>query len=120
MADMRICPGEARILFFHFRPLWTIACGAALVRGIIGFRILRVAGVEPGDRVRLFGLCSSAHLVTRFYKLGAVRFTFDERESHESARSSSTWVEARYKSRRGLDRPDVRAERAWSLRHSQV
>ncbi|MGA2390204.1 MAG: zinc-dependent alcohol dehydrogenase family protein [Candidatus Sulfotelmatobacter sp.] len=33
-----------------------------LCAGIIGFRSLRVAGVEPGDRVGLFGFGSSAHL----------------------------------------------------------
>jgi propanol-preferring alcohol dehydrogenase len=35
-----------------------------LCAGIIGFRSLRVAGVEPGDRVGLFGFGSSAHVVT--------------------------------------------------------
>jgi propanol-preferring alcohol dehydrogenase len=35
-----------------------------LCAGIIGFRSLRVAGVEPGDRVGLFGFGASAHLVT--------------------------------------------------------
>ncbi len=34
-----------------------------LCAGIIGFRSLRVAGVERGDRVGLFGFGSSAHLV---------------------------------------------------------
>jgi propanol-preferring alcohol dehydrogenase len=34
-----------------------------LCAGIIGFRSLRVAGVEPGDRVGLFGFGASAHLV---------------------------------------------------------
>src|SRR6202451_2990426 len=33
-----------------------------LCAGIIGFRSLRVAGVEPGDRVGLFGFGSAAHL----------------------------------------------------------
>jgi propanol-preferring alcohol dehydrogenase len=33
-----------------------------LCAGIIGFRSLRIAGVEPGDRVGLFGFGSSAHL----------------------------------------------------------
>ncbi len=33
-----------------------------LCAGIIGFRSLRVAGVEPGERVGLFGFGSSAHL----------------------------------------------------------
>ena len=39
---------------FHAAPL--------LCAGIIGFRSLRVAGVEPGDRVGLFGFGASAHL----------------------------------------------------------
>jgi propanol-preferring alcohol dehydrogenase len=38
----------------HIAPL--------LCAGIIGFRSLRVAGVEPGDRVGLFGFGASAHL----------------------------------------------------------
>jgi propanol-preferring alcohol dehydrogenase len=33
-----------------------------LCAGIIGFRSLRVAGVEPGERVGLFGFGASAHL----------------------------------------------------------
>ena len=33
-----------------------------LCAGIIGFRSIRVAGVEPGDRVGLFGFGASAHL----------------------------------------------------------
>jgi propanol-preferring alcohol dehydrogenase len=34
-----------------------------LCAGIIGFRSVRVAGVEPGHRVGLFGFGSSAHLI---------------------------------------------------------
>jgi alcohol dehydrogenase, propanol-preferring len=34
-----------------------------LCAGIIGFRSIRVAGVEPGDRVGLFGFGSSAHMM---------------------------------------------------------
>ena len=34
-----------------------------LCAGIIGFRSLRVAGVQPGERVGLFGFGASAHLV---------------------------------------------------------
>src|SRR5581483_2129347 len=33
-----------------------------LCAGIIGFRALRVAGVQPGERVGLFGFGASAHL----------------------------------------------------------
>src|SRR6185312_12728680 len=34
-----------------------------LCAGVIGFRSLRVAGIEPGDSVGLFGFGASAHLV---------------------------------------------------------
>jgi alcohol dehydrogenase, propanol-preferring len=43
--------------FLHAAPL--------LCAGIIGFRSLRVAGVEPGDCVGLFGFGASAHLAIR-------------------------------------------------------
>src|SRR5258708_38371157 len=36
--------------------------GGLVCGGIIGYRRLRVAGVEPGDRVGLFGFGASAHL----------------------------------------------------------
>jgi alcohol dehydrogenase, propanol-preferring len=39
-----------------------------LCAGIIGFRTVRVAGVEPGDRVGLFGFGSSAHLILSVLK----------------------------------------------------
>jgi propanol-preferring alcohol dehydrogenase len=38
------------------------ALAPLLCAGIIGFRSLRVAGVQPGDRVGLFGFGASAHL----------------------------------------------------------
>ncbi len=39
-----------------------------LCAGIIGFRSLRVAGVEPGERVGLFGFGASAHLAIAVLK----------------------------------------------------
>jgi propanol-preferring alcohol dehydrogenase len=49
-----IFPLPARLDDLHAAPL--------LCAGIIGFRSLRVAGVEPGDQVGLFGFGSSASL----------------------------------------------------------
>jgi propanol-preferring alcohol dehydrogenase len=49
-----IFPLPAELDDLHAAPL--------LCAGIIGFRALRVAGVEPGDRVGLFGFGASAHL----------------------------------------------------------
>jgi propanol-preferring alcohol dehydrogenase len=51
-----VFPLPANLDDLHAAPL--------LCAGIIGYRSLRVAGVEPGDRVGLFGFGSSAHLVT--------------------------------------------------------
>jgi alcohol dehydrogenase, propanol-preferring len=50
-----VFPLPERLDDLHAAPL--------LCSGIIGFRSLRVAGVEQGDRVGLFGFGASAHLV---------------------------------------------------------
>jgi propanol-preferring alcohol dehydrogenase len=54
----------ARTDFVYHLPdaLSDLDAAPLLCAGIIGFRSLRVAGVEPGDRVGLFGFGSSAHL----------------------------------------------------------
>ena len=49
-----VFPLPAALDALHAAPL--------LCAGIIGFRSLRVAGVEPGERVGLFGFGASAHL----------------------------------------------------------
>ncbi len=49
-----VFPLPAALNDLHAAPL--------LCAGIIGFRSLRVAGVEPGERVGLFGFGASAHL----------------------------------------------------------
>ena len=49
-----VFPLPAALDDLHVAPL--------LCAGIIGFRSLRVAGVEPGERVGLFGFGASAHL----------------------------------------------------------
>jgi propanol-preferring alcohol dehydrogenase len=45
-----------------------VALAPLLCAGIIGFRSLRVAGVERGDRVGLFGFGASAHLAIEVLK----------------------------------------------------
>jgi alcohol dehydrogenase, propanol-preferring len=53
----------AMILCFPLPPaLDDLHAAPLLCAGIIGFRSLRVAGVEPGERVGLFGFGASAHL----------------------------------------------------------
>ena len=49
-------------LFSLPEPLDDLSAAPLLCAGIIGFRSLRVAGVQPGERVGLFGFGASAHL----------------------------------------------------------
>ena len=56
-----------------------------LCAGIIGFRSLRVAGVENRDRVGLFGFGASAHLVIHVLKSWNC-------EVYVSTRGESQWV----------------------------
>jgi propanol-preferring alcohol dehydrogenase len=54
----------ARADFVHPLPssLDDVQAAPLLCAGIIGFRALRVAGVQPGERVGLYGFGASAHL----------------------------------------------------------
>jgi propanol-preferring alcohol dehydrogenase len=71
----------------HIAPL--------LCAGIIGFRSLRVAGVERGERVGLYGFGSSASLAIQVLQAWDCEvYVVTRGESHrEAARSrSATWV----------------------------
>ena len=66
-----------------------------LCAGIIGFRSLRVAGVERGERVGLFGFGSSASLAIRILKTWDCEvYVVTRGESHRRAAQSlgATWV----------------------------
>jgi propanol-preferring alcohol dehydrogenase len=66
-----------------------------LCAGIIGFRSIRVAGVEPGERVGLFGFGASAHLAIAVLQHWNCEVYVSTRgESHRRlARSlNATWV----------------------------
>jgi propanol-preferring alcohol dehydrogenase len=66
-----------------------------LCAGIIGFRSLRVAGVERGDRVGLFGFGASAHLAIEVLKAwGCEVYVSTLGESHQAlARElGAVWV----------------------------
>jgi propanol-preferring alcohol dehydrogenase len=80
-----------------------------LCAGIIGFRSLRVAGVQPGERVGLFGFGSSAHLtiaVLRSWKCEV--YVSTRGESHRALASSlgAVWVGTE------KDKPPVELDRA--------
>jgi propanol-preferring alcohol dehydrogenase len=66
-----------------------------LCAGIIGFRSLRVAGTQPGERVGLFGFGSSASLaITVLQSWGCEVYVVTRGESHRKAAASlgATWV----------------------------
>jgi propanol-preferring alcohol dehydrogenase len=63
--------------------------------GIIGYRSLRVAGVEPGDRVGLFGFGSSASLAIRIlqsWKCAVYVVTRGEQHRKAAVSMGAEWV----------------------------
>jgi propanol-preferring alcohol dehydrogenase len=80
-----------------------------LCAGIIGFRSLRVAGVEPGERVGLFGFGASAHLaiaVLQAWKCPVYVSTRGESHRKLAASLGAEWVG------KETDRPPVPLDRA--------
>jgi alcohol dehydrogenase, propanol-preferring len=80
-----------------------------LCAGIIGFRSLRVAGVEPGERVGLFGFGASAHLTIAVLQSWNCEVYVSTRgASHRELATSlgATWVGTE------KDRPPVALDRA--------
>ncbi len=82
-----IYPLPAGLDDVHVAPL--------LCAGIIGFRSLRVAGVEPGERVGLFGFGSSASLAISILQSWKCEvYVVTRGASHRTAAQSAgaTWV----------------------------
>ncbi len=80
-----------------------------LCAGIIGFRALRVAGTQPGERVGLFGFGASAHLAIEVLHAWKCEVYVSTRgESHRKLAESlgAKWVGAE------VDRPPVQLDRA--------
>jgi propanol-preferring alcohol dehydrogenase len=80
-----------------------------LCAGIIGFRSLRVAGVQRGERVGLFGFGASAHLVIEVLKAWKCKTYVSTRgESHRKLAASlgAEWVGSEG------DKPPVQLDRA--------
>ena len=80
-----------------------------LCAGIIGFRSLRVAGVEPGERVGLFGFGASAHLAIAVLKAWKCQVYVSTRgESHRRLAESlgADWAGSEN------DKPPVELDRA--------
>jgi propanol-preferring alcohol dehydrogenase len=82
-----IYPLPAGLEAAHVAPL--------LCAGIIGYRSLRVAGVEPGERVGLFGFGSSASLAMSVLKSwNCAVYVITRGEAHRKAAESlgAAWV----------------------------
>jgi propanol-preferring alcohol dehydrogenase len=80
-----------------------------LCAGIIGFRSLRVAGVEPGERVGLFGFGASAHLaIAVLHSWNCEVYVSTRGASHRELASSlgAKWVGTE------TDRPPASLDRA--------
>jgi len=80
-----------------------------LCAGIIGFRSLRVAGVEPGERVGLFGFGSSASLaiaILQSWKCEVYVVTRGESHRRLAGSLGATWVG------KEDDKPPVELDRA--------
>src|SRR5665213_2238835 len=91
----------ARLNDVHAAPL--------LCAGIIGFRSLRVAGVEPGDRVGLYGFGSSAHLaIAVLHSWNCEVYVSTRGEGHRRLAGSlgATWVGS------DQEKPPVELDRA--------
>jgi len=80
-----------------------------LCAGIIGFRSLRVAGVEPGERVGLFGFGASAHLaiaVLRAWKCDVYVSTRGKSHRELAESLGAAWVGSE------TEKPPVELDRA--------
>jgi propanol-preferring alcohol dehydrogenase len=96
-----IFPLPAGLDDVHVAPL--------LCAGIIGFRSLRVAGVQPGERVGLFGFGSSASLAIKIlqcWKCEVYVVTRGEIHRNMAASLGATWVGKQD------ERPPVELDRA--------
>ena len=96
-----VVPLPAALDDLHAAPL--------LCAGIIGFRSLRVAGVEAGERVGLFGFGASAHLaiaVLRSWKCEVYVSTRGKSHRELAASLGARWVGSE------TDKPPVELDRA--------
>lgn len=87
----------------------TLQAAPLLCAGIIGFRSLRVAGVQPRERVGLFGFGASAHLVIGvLHAWNCEVYVSTRGESHRqlAREMKATWVGGE------LDKPPVPLDRA--------
>jgi len=90
-------------------PLDALHAAPLLCAGIIGFRSLRVAGVQPGEKVGLFGFGASAHLAIEVLRAWQCEVYVSTRgESHRKLAESlgAKWVGSE------VQKPPVELDRA--------
>jgi propanol-preferring alcohol dehydrogenase len=66
-----------------------------LCAGIIGFRTLRLSGIEPGGRLGMYGFGAAAHVaiqVARHWKIEVYAFTRDERHRQLALDLGAVWA----------------------------
>ncbi len=91
------------------RRLEALHAAPLLCAGIIGYRALRIAQVQPGERVGLFGFGASAHLaiqVARFWRCEVYVFTRGESHRRQAESFGAAWVGA------ADEKPPVALDRA--------
>ena len=96
-----VFPLPAALDDLHAAPL--------LCAGIIGFRSLRVAGVNPGERIGLFGFGASAHLAIAVLQAWKCEVYVSTRGSSHRALAASlgaTWVGSE------IEKPPVELDRS--------
>jgi alcohol dehydrogenase, propanol-preferring len=66
-----------------------------LCAGIIGFRSLRLSGIEPGGRLGFYGFGAAAHVaiqVARYWGCEVFAFTRDQRHQHLAMELGAQWA----------------------------
>jgi alcohol dehydrogenase, propanol-preferring len=105
----QLATGRADFIYPLPTALDDLHAAPLLCAGIIGFRSLRVAGVETGERVGLFGFGASAHLaiaVLRAWKCEVYVSTRGKSHRDLAAMLGATWVGGE------TEKPPVQLDRA--------
>ncbi len=94
--------GYAEILVADARWVYRLPGGVAAIEaapllcaGVIGYRSLRLSGIEPGGRLGLFGFGASAHLaiqVALHWRCEVYAFTREERHRRLARAMGAVWA----------------------------
>lgn len=107
-ADAVLVPEDFAVLLPEDMP--DLDAAPLLCAGVIGYRALRRADVEPGERVALIGFGASAHLalqVLQYWGCETVVMTRGERHRELARELGASWVGETYDNRPECDRAVV-------------